>query len=165
MYILKSVYLRRTLRLSIGIMSYDTADLVILYFTDASPFRYLLKALSAVFYVSGGNGSEDGSRYPHSEHRDSNESVEVDGNRGTVSHEAEVQSARKDTSRTDASTHNSGFWEQFLTEDPRPVTRQDCEVQLETQDLFQDDKITVQNCSVSPRVDILSHQLGQLAPG
>lgn len=116
-----------------------------------------------MLYVSGGNGSEDGSRYPHSEHRDSNESVEADGNRGTVSHEAEVQSAR-----TDISTHNSGFWEQFLTEDPRPVTsteRQEREVQLKTQDLFQDDKKTVQSCSVSPRVDILLHQLGQLAPG
>lgn len=130
--------------------------------------------MPAMFYVSGGNGSEDGSRYPHSEYRDSNESVEADGNRGTVSHEAEVQSARTDTSRTDTSrvdtsTHNSGFWEQFLTEHPRPVTstasRQEHEVQLETQDLFQDDKKAVQNCSVSPRVDILSHQLGQLAPG
>jgi hypothetical protein len=122
-----------------------------------------------MFYASGGNGSEDGSRHPLSEHRDSDESVEVDGNRGTVSHEAEVQSARTDASRRDTSTHNSGFWEQFLREDPRPVTgtatRQEREVQLETQDLFQDDKKAVQNCSKSPHVDILSHQLGQLAPG
>lgn len=110
--------------------------------------------------VSSGNGSEDGSRYPQSEHRGSNDSIDVDCNKGTVSHEAEVQSARKDTS-----PHNSIFWNQFLKEDPGPVTCNDREVPLETQDLFQDDKNTVQNCSVRPNVDILSHQLGQLAPG
>lgn len=113
-----------------------------------------------MFNVSGANGSDDGSRYPHSEHRGSNDSIEADCNKGTVSHEAEVQSARKDTS-----AHNSGFWEQFLTEDPQPVTRVEREVQLETKDLFQDDNNSVQNCSVRPHVDILSHQLGQLAPG
>lgn len=86
--------------------------------------------------------------------------MEADCNKGAVSHEAEVQSARKDTS-----THNSGFWEQFLTEDPLPVTRVEREVPLETQNLFQDDKNPVQNCSVRPHVDIISHQLGQLAPG
>lgn len=117
---------------------------------------------TTVLNVSGGNGSEDGSRYPQSEHHGSTDSMEADCNKGTVSHEAEVQSARKDTSNT----HNSGFWEQFLTEDPQPVTRvQEREVQLETQDLFQDDKSTLRNCSVRPQVDNISHQLGQLAPG
>lgn len=117
-----------------------------------------------MFYVSGGNISEGGSPNPHSEHRGSNDSVEADCNKGTVSNEAEVQSARKDTP-----PQNSMFWSQFLTEDPQPVTRVHCEVQLETQDLFQDDKNPVQSCSVRPHVrphvDILSHQLGQLAPG
>jgi len=110
-------------------------------------------------YVSGGNMSEGGSPYPQSEHRGSNDSIEADCNKGTVSHEVEVQSARKDPS-----PQNSIFWSQFLTEDPQPVTRVDREVQLETQDLFQDDKNSVQNCSVRPHVDIISHQLGQLAP-
>lgn len=121
----------------------------------------------------GGNGSEDGSRYPHSENRGSTDSVEADCNKATVSHEAEVQSARKDPN----STHNSGFWEQFLTEDP-PMTRavQEREVQstltrvasdrevhrLETRDLFQDDKSTL---SLRPHVDNVCNQMGQLAPG
>lgn len=99
-----------------------------------------------------------------SERRDSGDSHEPEGNRGTATHEAEVQSAR-----TDTAAHNSGFWEQFLTEDPQPVTRAEIDLEREpeseTEDVSQGGKNAQQSSFGRPRVEFLSHQLGQLAPG
>ncbi|XP_024389317.1 heat stress transcription factor A-2e [Physcomitrium patens] len=126
--------------------------------TSISPLNF------DIMRASSGDKSAERSRHPHSEYRDSNDLHEPDCNRGTASHEAEVQSAR-----TDSAAHNSGFWEQFLTEDPQPVTRAEIDLEREpeseTEDVSQGGKNAQQSSFGRPRVEFLSHQLGQLAPG
>lgn len=120
------------------------------------------------FAVSGASGPDNGSsKFPHSKNRssgDSNDSVDADGK------EAEVESTRTDNP-------NSGFWEQFLQEDPQPIPQtQPIDLERASQDqaadmcdpcVGDDNGGQAQNCTWNGRgsVEYLAHQMGQLAPG